>query len=160
MIDYWGCVLIDDGRATQNEERLAQMLAKLKDRDFRLTPQRLAIISILAGSEDHPSVDEIYTEVRRKFPTTSIATVYKTIALLKELNEVLELGFPDGSNRYDGNRPYPHPHAICVKCKKIMDPEISSVDKLSEEMKQKTGYLLSYHRLDFFGLCPECQGKP
>jgi len=136
------------------------MLAKLKDRDFRLTPQRLAIISILAGSEDHPSVDEIYTEVRRKFPTTSIATVYKTIALLKELNEVLELGFPDGSNRYDGNRPYPHPHAICVKCKKIMDPEISSVDKLSEEMKQKTGYLLSYHRLDFFGLCPECQGKP
>jgi len=160
LIDYWGCVLIDDGRATQNEERLAQMLAKLKDRDFRLTPQRLAIISILAGSEDHPSVDEIYTEVRRKFPTTSIATVYKTIALLKELNEVLELGFPDGSNRYDGNRPYPHPHAICVKCKKIMDPEISSVDKLSEEMKQKTGYLLSYHRLDFFGLCPECQGKP
>lgn len=149
-----------DNLLEQKEERLAQMLAKLKGRDFRLTPQRLAILSILAGSENHPSVEEIYTEVRRKFPTTSIATVYKTIALLKELNEVLELGFPDGSNRYDGNKPYPHPHAICVKCKKIMDPEISSVDKLSEEMKQKTGYLLSYHRLDFFGLCLECQGKP
>jgi len=135
------------------------MLAKLKGRDFRLTPQRLAILSILAASEDHPSVDEIYTEVRRKFPTTSIATVYKTIALLKELNEVLELGFPDGSNRYDGNRPYPHPHAICVKCRKILDPEISSVDQLSEEMKQKTGFAISYHRLDFFGLCRECQQK-
>jgi len=148
-----------DARVQQKEERLSQMLAKLKGRDFRLTPQRLAILSILAASEDHPSVDEIYTEVRRKFPTTSIATVYKTIALLKELNEVLELGFPDGSNRYDGNRPYPHPHAICVKCRKILDPEISSVDQLSEEMKQKTGFAISYHRLDFFGLCRECQQK-
>jgi len=135
------------------------MLAKLKGRDFRLTPQRLAILTILAGSEEHPSVDEIYTEVRNKFPTTSIATVYKTIALLKELNEVLELGFPDGSNRYDGNRPYPHPHAICMKCRKILDPEIASVDQLSEEMKNKTGYTISFHRLDFFGLCPECQQK-
>ncbi|MRR59268.1 MAG: transcriptional repressor [Deltaproteobacteria bacterium] len=135
------------------------MLAKLKGRDFRLTPQRLAILTILAGSEEHPSVDEIYTEVRNKFPTTSIATVYKTIALLKELNEVLELGFPDGSNRYDGNRPYPHPHAICMKCRKILDPEIASVEQLSEEMKKKTGYTISFHRLDFFGLCPECQRK-
>lgn len=144
-------------RAKWKEERLAQMLAKLKGRDFRLTPQRLAILTILAGSEEHPTVDEIYTEVRNKFPTTSIATVYKTIALLKELNEVLELGFPDGSNRYDGNRPYPHPHVICMKCRKILDPEIASVDQLSEEMKNKTGYIISSHRLDFFGLCPECQ---
>jgi Fur family peroxide stress response transcriptional regulator len=143
----------------KTEGRLAQMLAKIKGRDFRLTPQRLAILKILAASEEHPSVDDIYKEVRSKFPTTSIATVYKTIALLKELNEVLELGFPDGSNRYDGNKPYPHPHAICMKCRKILDPEIASVDKLSEEMKQKTGFTISYHRLDFFGLCPECQRK-
>jgi len=141
------------------EERLAQILTKVKGRDFRLTPQRLTIIRILAGSEDHPSVDEVYQEVKAQFPTTSLATVYKTISLLKELNEVLELGFPDGSNRYDGNRPYPHPHAICTKCRKIMDPEISSVDELSEEMKSKTGYTISFHRLDFFGLCPECQRK-
>jgi Fur family peroxide stress response transcriptional regulator len=145
--------------ATDKDDRLAQMLAKLKGRDFRLTPQRLAILTILASSEEHPTVDEIYLEVRKRFPTTSIATVYKTVALLKELNEVLELGFPDGSNRYDGNRPYPHPHAICTKCRRIMDPVISSVNELSDEMRKKTGYTISFHRLDFFGLCPECQGK-
>ncbi len=143
----------------RGEDRLSQMLAKIKGHDFRLTPQRMAILKILAESEEHPTVDRIYKEVKLRFPTTSLATVYKTIALLKELNEVLELGFPDGSNRYDGNRPYPHPHAICLKCKKIMDPEISSVDELSEEMKNKTGYSITYHRLDFFGICPECQGK-
>jgi Fur family transcriptional regulator, peroxide stress response regulator len=148
-------------RETDNkaEERLAQMLARIKGPEFRLTPQRLAILEILASSDDHPSVDDIYREIRVRFPTTSLATVYKTVSMLKGNNEVLELGFPDGSNRYDGKKPYPHPHAICTICKKIQDPEIATVDELSKEMQKKTGFTISYHRLDFFGICPECQGK-
>ncbi len=141
------------------QKRVEEMLSKLKSRDFRITPQRLAILKILAASEGHPSVDDIYQEVKALFPTTSLATVYKTVSLLKELNEVLELGFPDGSNRYDGYNPVPHPHAICMKCKKIMDPELMNIDALSEEMSRKTGYKIFHHRLDFFGLCPDCQQK-
>ena len=139
------------------QKRVEAMLSKLKSRDFRITPQRLAVLKILAASERHPSVDAIYKEVKALFPTTSLATVYKTVSLLKELNEVLELGFPDGSNRYDGYNPVPHPHAICVKCKKIMDPELMNIDELSKEMSRKTGYKIFHHRLDFFGLCPACQ---
>jgi Fur family peroxide stress response transcriptional regulator len=140
-------------------KRVEEMLSKLKSRDFRITPQRLAVLKILAASEGHPSVDDIYKEVKAIFPTTSLATVYKTVSLLKELNEVLELGFPDGSNRYDGYNPVPHPHVICMKCKKIMDPELMNIDTLSEEMSRKTGYKIYHRRLDFFGLCPECQQK-
>jgi Fur family peroxide stress response transcriptional regulator len=139
------------------EARMAQILSKIKGRDFRITPQRIAVLRILAGSEEHPNVDQIYKEVKAQFPTTSLATVYKTVSLLKELNEVLELGFPDGSNRYDGNKPYPHPHVICTKCKKIVDPELVHLAEISEEMSKKTGYKIFSHRLDFFGLCPECQ---
>lgn len=139
------------------QRRIEEMLSKLKSRDFRITPQRLAVLRIVAESEEHPTVDEIYREVKAEFPTTSLATVYKTISLLKELNEVLELGFPDGSNRYDGSNPSPHPHAICVKCKKIVDPELISIDAISEEMGRMTGYKIFYHRLDFFGICPDCQ---
>lgn len=91
------------------------MLSKLKDRNFRITPQRLAVLRVLAASEGHPTVETKYENVRDEFPTTSIATIYKTVALLKEINEVLELGFADGSNRYDGNKPYPHPHVICTQ---------------------------------------------
>jgi len=141
------------------QKRVEEMLSKLKSRDFRITPQRLAVLKILAASEGHPSVDAIYQEVKALFPTTSLATVYKTVSLLKELNEVLELGFPDGSNRYDGYNPVPHPHAICMTCKKIMDPERMNIDALSEEMSRKTGYKIFHHRLDFFGLCPDCQQK-
>jgi Fur family peroxide stress response transcriptional regulator len=140
------------------EERMTQMLSRLKSHDFRITPQRLLVLRTLAESEGHPTVDQIYEQVKVEFPTTSRATVYKTIALLKDLNEVLELGFPDGSNRYDGNKPFPHPHVICTKCKKITDPDLISLDDLSEEMSRQTGYRIFSHRLDFFGLCPDCQG--
>jgi Fur family peroxide stress response transcriptional regulator len=135
------------------------MLARLKNRGSRITPQRLAVLRILAASDGHPSVEQIHDQVKAQFPTTSLATVYKTVALLKELNEVLELGFPDTSNRYDGSRPFPHPHVICTKCRKVMDPELISLDELSDEMSRKTGYRILSHRLDFFGLCPECQKR-
>jgi Fur family transcriptional regulator, peroxide stress response regulator len=141
------------------QDHLDQMLAKLKTRKFRITPQRLAILRILAASEGHPSVERIYEQVKENFATTSLATIYKTVILLKHLNEVLELGFPDGSNRYDGNKPYPHPHIICTRCKRIMDPDLGSMTQLVTEATRKTGYEILDHRLDFFGICPDCQGK-
>jgi len=141
------------------QKRIDEMLGRLKSRDCRITPQRYAILKILANSQDHPGVDQIYKQVQVEFPTTSIATVYKTIALLKELGEVLELGFHDGSNRYDGHKPFPHPHVVCTGCRKIMDPDLVSLEELSKEMARKTGYKISGHRLDFFGICPECQAR-
>jgi Fur family peroxide stress response transcriptional regulator len=141
------------------EPRVQEMLERLKSRDFRITPQRYAVLNILAESQEHPSVDEIYRKVKAQFPTTSLATVYKTVSLLKEIGEVLELGFHDGHNRYDGHKPFAHPHVICTKCRKIMDPELTTLDDLSREMAKKTGYKINSHRLDFFGLCPECQKK-
>src|SRR4030043_1568106 len=91
---------------TELNERMTKMLSNLKCHEFRITPQRLAVLKILAASKGHPSVDQIYREVRAQFPTTSLATIYKTVLLFRGLDEVLELGFPDGSNRYDGNRPF------------------------------------------------------
>ena len=141
------------------QSRVEQMLSKLKEHDFRLTPQRLAVLRILAVSEGHPTVEMIYERVRKDFPTTSLATIYKTVSLLKELGEVLELGFADGSNRYDGSRPFPHPHVICMKCKTVIDPDLSSLDDLTREVIEETGFEIVTHRLDFFGVCRDCRGK-
>ena len=139
------------------QNRLENMLAKLREHNFRITPQRIAVFKILALSDGHPSVEQIFEQVKRDFPTTSLATVYKTVTLLKELDEVLELGFPEGSNRYDGKRPYSHPHLICIKCKKILDPDLESLGEVTQELTSETGFLITSHRLDFFGICPECQ---
>jgi len=141
------------------ESRIDQMLSKLKDRDFRITPQRLAVLRVLAAGEGHPTVETIYEKVRSTFSTTSLATIYKTVSLLREMNEVLELGFADGSNRYDGHRPFPHPHVICTNCKKIIDPDLSSLKDMTQEVAEETGFEIVTHRLDFFGICPECRNK-
>lgn len=140
--------------------RIDQMVSKLRDRDFRITPQRLAVLKVLAASEGHPTVETIYEKVRVQFPTTSLATIYKTVSLLREIKEVLELGFADGSNRYDGSRPFPHPHVICTKCKKIIDPDLSSLKDMTKEVAEETGFEILTHRLDFFGICRECLKKP
>ena len=65
------------------------------------------------------------------------------------------MGFPDGSNRYDGNKPYPHPNIICTRWKRITDPDLGSMAQLPAEAAQKTGYEILDQRLDFFGICPD-----
>ena len=141
------------------EERLNQMITRLKEEGCRLTPQRMAVVRILASNEDHLSAENIYDRVKADFPFTSLATIYKTVTLLKHLGEVMELGFVDDSNRFDGARPYPHPHLICTKCRRILDPDLPGLRNLPKELARKTGYNILNHRLDFFGICPQCQRK-
>ncbi|MCF8077845.1 MAG: transcriptional repressor [Desulfobacterales bacterium] len=142
---------------TDQENRYETIIQKLRDSGHKITPQRLAIVKILARSEGHPSVEKIHGQIAKDFPTMSLATVYRNIVLIKSLGEVLELGFPDGSNRYDGNKPYPHPHVICIKCKKIVDPDLDSLDEMKKEVELETDFTVLNHRLDFFGICSNCK---
>ena len=132
---------------------------KLKESGNKLTPQRLVIARILSESEEHPSVEDIYNQLRRKFPGISQATVYRNIMLLKSLGEILEIGFAGGSTRYDGKKPYPHPHVVCLKCNKIIDPDLESLHDMTKEIIDESGFEIVTYRLDFFGICPECKEK-
>ena len=82
----------------------------------------------------------------------SLATVYKNIVLIKSLGQVLDLGFPDGSNRYDENRPR-------VKCRKIVDPAPDSLKDLTDEVSQETNITIVNHRKDFFGIRSNCMAE-
>ena len=139
--------------------RFKTIIYKLRDKGYKITPQRMAIAKILSSSIGHPSVEDIHVQIKKDFPTMSLATVYRNIILIKSLGEVLELGFPDGSNRYDGNKPYPHPHVICIQCKKIVDPDLDSLDNLKNEVAEETNFKILNHRLDFFGICSNCSAE-
>ena len=143
----------------ETPDRLDHIISKLKEREFRITPQRIAVLKILAESQEHPSAEAIYEKVKKDFPTTSLATIYKTVTLAKEIGEVMELGFSDGSNRYDGYNPSPHPHLICVQCKKIVDPDMKDFHEMTRKVAKDSGFEIVNHRLDFFGVCPECRNK-
>ncbi len=142
-----------------SQVRFEQLIAKLRESEYRLTPQRVELIRLIASSEGHPSAARLYNQIKVQFPTMSLATVYKTLDLLKELGEVLEIGLRDDSH-YDGNKPYPHPHLICTKCQKIMDGELdSAVENIVQEIEQNFGFQILKHQLDFYGICPDCQNK-
>ncbi|SMC38835.1 Fur family transcriptional regulator, peroxide stress response regulator [Desulfocicer vacuolatum DSM 3385] len=142
-----------------HKKRFEIIIQKLRENGQKITPQRMAIVKILAKSTGHPSVEDIHDEIKKDFPTMSLATVYRNIVLIKSLGEVLELGFPDGRNRYDGNKPYPHPHVICIKCKKVIDSNLGSLDDLKDEVAVETGFKILNHRLDFFGICSNCMAE-
>jgi Fur family peroxide stress response transcriptional regulator len=114
-------------------------------------------MKVLIASNGHPTADQIYRKVRKDFPTTSLATVYKTICMMKKMSAVLELEFSQENNRYDGKRPFPHPHVICTQCAKIIDPDSVKLNKMTRKIAAETGFQIVNFRVDFYGICPECQ---
>ena len=141
-------------------QRLESLFARLKERGHRLTPQRAAILHALVEHPGHPSVEELHRQLLHSFPSMSLATVYKTIAFLKEQGEVLELGFGEAGCRYDGRRPEPHPHLVCTRCGAIRDcgpQEDRALRAMLLELADHAGFSLDHHRLDLFGLCPNCR---
>ena len=139
------------------EERFRELKGRFRQRGYRLTPQRIALLQLLSRSAVHPSAVWLHEQIREQLPTTSLATVYKTLAVLKELGEVLELEFSHADNRYDGRKPYPHPHLICTRCRKIVDGDVDLSEAVEEEVSDFSGYQISSRRLDFYGLCADCQ---
>ena len=121
---------------------------------FRLTPQRLAIRKFLEGNFSHPSAEEIYGALRRRFPTLSLATVYNTLAALQERGEIVEVGLDPAKKRFD-TVAESHHHLICVLCKKILDIPEMWKPVLSEP--DKRGFQILRSQIDFHGLCPQCQ---
>jgi Fur family peroxide stress response transcriptional regulator len=135
---------------------LKHLVGRLREHGYRMTPQRMAVLQALLRSDRHPSVEEIYREIQPAYPMMSLATVYKTIATLKELGEVLELEFSDGHNRYDGHTPQPHPHLVCRHCGRIEDYAMDELGQLMANAAARSGYRLLAVRLDFYGVCGEC----
>jgi Fur family peroxide stress response transcriptional regulator len=133
------------------ELRYQTLLTKLKQRGCRLTSHRLALIRLIASSEGHPNAAHLYESLRIQFPTVSLATIYKTLTLLKDEGEVLEIDLHNDSH-YDGNKPYPHPHLVCTRCNRIMDgDEVLTLQKLNEEIEEKYGFQIFRHQLVFYG---------
>ncbi len=141
----------------ENQDRLDKLYIRLREGEYRLTPQRVAILNILVGNNEHLSIEDVYERVKKDFPMTSQATVYKTVHLLKEMGEIRELNFSNDRTRYDGGNMNPHPHLICTICKNIIDIDMPELTGLAQEMAEKTNYDVEFYRLDFFGLCPQCQ---
>ena len=141
----------------QIDARVDDLRQKLHSSGHRITPQRLCILRALVGSNTHPSAEEIYAQVKQISPTTSLATVYKTLDTLREMGEVLEIQPGDGRQHFDGIRPHFHPHVICTQCGEIQDVEVEGLTGLPGLAQSASGYEIHAQRVEFYGLCSQCQ---
>ncbi|MBI5741167.1 MAG: transcriptional repressor [Nitrospirae bacterium] len=122
--------------------------------NIKLTPQRLAILKHLEGNKAHPSADEIYKSVKKKYPTMSFATIYNTLEALKEKGNIRELKIDPAKKRYDPDMS-PHHHIICTKCSSIFDVYKDFDIRLPEETAG--GFKVSGKNIEFFGTCRKCK---
>ncbi len=137
--------------------RANQLLQALEDAGKRNTAQRYAICKALAAHRGHPTVAEIYTEVRREFPMISQATVYNTVETLCGLGVLTQLDIADHDHIHYDLDTTPHVNLVCRYCENIADLHIETVPSLIDEAAARSGFEVQHEAgLILYGVCPEC----
>ncbi len=124
----------------------------------RVTRQREAILNVLRSTDSHPTADWIYDEVRKVIPNISKGTVYRNLKILEEKGEISELNLNGTVTRFEG-RQTNHYHFRCTGCGRVFDLDEPVDVELDERVARKTGFKVSYHQLEFRGLCKDCQQR-
>lgn len=127
-----------------------------KEKKLKLTPQRIAVYRYLKSTKEHPSAEMIYKALQPEYPTMSLATVYKTLKTLVEVELVVELNVGEGNFRYDSNV-CSHPHIQCATCGVVDDIEGICFSEINEEVKPFTNYEILASKIYFYGLCANCK---
>jgi Fur family transcriptional regulator, peroxide stress response regulator len=123
---------------------------------YRDTKQREAIFNILRGTTSHPTADWIYDEVRKIMPNISKGTVYRNLKILRETGQISELNLSGTVSRFEGRQDN-HYHFRCEKCGRVFDVAEPVDTGLDQRVAGETGFKISYHQLEFRGLCRDCQ---
>ena len=148
----------------ENWEELQELLKeKLKEKGLKVTQQRLLLFEIFAENKDrHLSVDDVYELVREEHPEIGLATVYRTVQLLREIQLLDRIILDDGCVRYEiryttnGDVHHHHHHLICRSCGKVLSFRKDLLDTLEDRIEQETGFHVLDHELKFYGQCKEC----
>jgi Fe2+ or Zn2+ uptake regulation protein len=142
-------------------EKSKAMIATLRERGLRITPQRIALVEAFATDESHPTAQELFERLRPAFPSMSFATVYNTLDALAQagLSSTLRQG---GAARFDPNTT-PHHHAVCDTCQATFDvpaetlaPESAAAERVSVAAP---GFVVERVERTYRGTCAACSKK-
>lgn len=125
---------------------------------LRMTHQREIILHELQRCKIHPTADELYDRIKKKLPRISLATVYRNLEILSETGVIQKLEISGRQKRFDWN-PATHNHIHCIRCHRIDDIFLSEAPAAAIEPIEQQGYEVTGIRIEFFGLCPQCQQK-
>lgn len=126
----------------------------LQHHNLKATPQRIAIIEFMQYS-GHISIDELFSLIRQKFASISLATLYKNIHTMMEVSLIREVKVPGMKSKYEIEKK-PHAHALCKKCGELIDIPFDST-QLLKNTAQESNYIADEVSIVISGICPKCQ---
>lgn len=137
------------------QEILAEYVSRKK---LKFSHQRQEILGVLLASRKHHTAEEVFGLAKKKNSGIGNATVYRTLRLLCESGLCRELKCEDGIGRFEVQWGHEHhDHLICIKCGVFVEVVDPRIEKLQEELAAEEGFVLMRHRLELYGVCPECR---
>ncbi|TVY04636.1 Fur family transcriptional regulator [Cohnella terricola] len=144
-------------------EQIDKINMQLTVKGYKLTPQREITLKVLLENErDHLSAEEVYMLVKQEFPEIGLATVYRTLELLAELQIVQKMNFGDGVARFDlrmEGHDHMHHHLICKVCGALEEIQDDWLLDLEQRVATEYGFQVTDHRLDFTGVYHTCKNN-
>jgi Fur family peroxide stress response transcriptional regulator len=130
----------------------SSIIKAFRGKSYKATPQRLAISRFALCCRDHPTAKMIYSQIKKEYPTVSLATVYATLLILKEVGLLQEMNLPQSKARFDPDM-QPHVHLVCLQCDSII------VSKVIAEVAADAKFSVAGQVLEITGLCSRCKQK-
>jgi Fur family ferric uptake transcriptional regulator len=133
--------------------------AKCVAKGMRMTEQRRVIAQVLADSDDHPDVEELYRRCAKVDDRISISTVYRTVKLFEDADIIERHDFREGRARYEQSRESHHDHLINLRTGEVIEFQSDEIEKLQADVARRLGYRLIDHRLELYAV-PLNDDKP
>lgn len=132
-------------------------------REYKITPQRRVILqTLLSHPDSHLSAEELYALVKEHDSEIGLATIYRTLDLLEELNILHKLHFGDGRSRYELSHlqtEHHHHHLVCLGCNQILEVKEDLLQQLETLIEREHAFRIVDHRVQVYGYCSECDEK-
>lgn len=135
------------------------IVAELRSRGYRITPQREMIIETISRSPRHITAEEIATQLQEHTHAINIATVYRTLDLLWQEGFACRNDLSEGKTVYATVEHGPHIHLVCRKCNQVIDADSKALESLNSELQENYGFDPDLDHFSIFGVCSECRDK-
>ena len=132
---------------------------RLRTAGKRITPQRKLILRILARSGSHLDANDIYERCRRQDVSISLATVYRTLRILKESGVVCELHLDGEHHHYELDAKGEHSHLVCLECGRVIEVDSTAFSEAAMAAAEIHGFRVASAQVEFAGYCADCQQR-
>jgi len=143
---------------SNNEEIIEELKRIVKQKGLKYTEQREIVLNVLISATDHLSAEDVYNGIKKMYPESNIgiATVYRALSFLEEVNLITSIAFGAEGKKYESNAKAHHDHLICTSCGKIIEFLDTEIEKRQDKIAKKNNFKILSHSMQLYGTCKEC----